>query len=335
MREHLVDNHSDGAYAVLRFTATCPAALKVLDVDYRLLFDVDPQHRGLLNLAAGDERRAGILSIDAPGQQFVLAALSPVQQFVDYLEEGVFHIWTGFDHLLFLLSLLLPAVLVRTPGPAPSWTPAASFGAAFRDALKVVTAFTVAHSITLSLAALGVISLPSRLVESAIAVSVILAALNNVRPVVHGGRWIVAFCFGLIHGFGFASVLADLGLPQSSLLQALIAFNLGVELGQLVIVAAFLPIAYASRQRRFSRSDSRRRLCRRCCDRDGVAARACAERGVDFRTRSVMTRIAVICCCPPLHAFMPAHSLILTSPCACSSAFRRAPASIFRYGSCA
>ena len=251
MREHLIDNHSDGAYAVLRFTATCPAALKVLNVDYRLLFDVDPQHRGLLNLAAGDERRAGILSIDAPGQQFVLAALSPVQQFVDYLEEGVFHILTGFDHLLFLLSLLLPAVLVRVRGPAPSWTPAASFGAAFRDALKVVTAFTVAHSITLSLAALGVISLPSRLVESAIAVSVILAALNNVRPVVHGGRWIVAFCFGLIHGFGFASVLADLGLPQSSLLQALIAFNLGVELGQLVIVAAFLPIAYASRQRRF------------------------------------------------------------------------------------
>jgi HupE/UreJ protein len=251
MREHLVDNHSDGAYAVLRFTATCPAALKVLGVDYRLLFDVDPQHRGLLNLAAGNERRAGILSIDAPGQQFVLEEFSPVQQFIDYLEEGVFHIWTGFDHMLFLLSLLLPAVLVRTRGPAPSWIPAASFGAAFRDTLKVVTAFTVAHSITLSLAALGVISLPSRLLESAIAVSVILAALNNVRPVAHGGRWIVAFCFGLIHGFGFASVLADLGLPQSSLLQALIAFNIGVELGQLVIVAAFLPIAYASRQRRF------------------------------------------------------------------------------------
>ena len=251
LREHLVDNHSDGAYAVLRFTVTCPASPKTLEVGYRLLFDVDPQHRGLLNLSAGDAHRAGILSVDAPVQRFVLSELSPAEQFADYLKEGVLHIWTGFDHTLFLLSLLLPAVLVRTRGPAPAWTPAASFRAAFWDVFKVVTSFTLAHSITLSLAALNVISLPSRLVESAIAASVVLAALNNVRPVVHDGRWIMAFCFGLIHGFGFASVLADLGLPQSSLLQALVAFNLGVELGQLVIVAAFLPIAYASRERRF------------------------------------------------------------------------------------
>ena len=118
---------------------------------------------------------------------------------------------------------------------------------------KVVTAFTVAHSITLSLAALGVISLPSRLTESAIAASVVLAALNNVHPVVYGGRWIIAFAFGLIHGFGFASVLTDLGLPQGSLLLALVAFNLGVELGQLAIVAVFLPVAYALRDTRLYR----------------------------------------------------------------------------------
>ena len=117
----------------------------------------------------------------------------------------------------------------------------------------MVTAFTLAHSITLSLAALGVISLPSRLVESAIAASVVLAALNNVYPLVYQGRWIVAFCFGLIHGFGFASVLADLGLPQGSLLLALVAFNIGVELGQLAIVASFLPIAYGLRCTRLYR----------------------------------------------------------------------------------
>jgi len=111
----------------------------------------------------------------------------------------------------------------------------------------------VAHSITLSLAALGVVSLPSRLVESAIAASVVLAALNNVRPVVYGGRWVLAFAFGLIHGFGFASVLTDLGLPQGSLLLALVAFNVGVEVGQLAIVAVFLPIAYALRDTRFYR----------------------------------------------------------------------------------
>ena len=87
-----------------------------------------------------------------------------------------------------------------------------------------------------------------RLVESAIAFSVVLAALNNIWPLVHGRRWLVAFGFGLIHGFGFASVLTDLGLPREALLLALVGFNLGVELGQLAIVAAFLPLAYALRR---------------------------------------------------------------------------------------
>jgi len=253
VREHLIDNHSDGAYSVLRFITTCPAASKTLEVGYRLFFDIDPQHRGLLNLSAQGASRAGILSVETPVQTFALGAPSRSEQFADYLKEGVLHIWTGFDHILFLLSLLLPAVLVRSTESGKAWVPAPNFKAAFIDVFKVVTAFTVAHSITLSLAALGVISLPSRLVESAIAVSVVLAALNNVCTVVYGGRWILAFCFGLIHGFGFASVLTDLGLPQESLLLALVAFNVGVELGQLAIVAVFLPIASALRDTRLYR----------------------------------------------------------------------------------
>jgi hypothetical protein len=117
--------------------------------------------------------------------------------------------------------------------------------------VRIVTSFTVAHSITLTLATLGVVSLPSRWIESAIALSVVLAALNNVFTVFHGRRWMVAFCFGLIHGFGFASVLADLGLPQGTLLLALVGFNLGVECGQLAIVAIFLPLAFWLRRTRF------------------------------------------------------------------------------------
>jgi hypothetical protein len=117
--------------------------------------------------------------------------------------------------------------------------------------LKIVTAFTLAHSITLSLATLGVFSLPSRWVESAIAASVVLAALNNLWPLFHGRRWAMAFAFGLIHGFGFASVLADLGLPQGTLALALVGFNVGVEIGQLAIVAAFLPLAFMLRDTRF------------------------------------------------------------------------------------
>ena len=250
----LVDEHSDGAYAVLRFTADCAAAPKALSVGYSLFFDLDPQHRGLIRLEHGGKTRAGIFTADTPEQSFTLGEFSKWEQFVDYGKEGVWHIWTGFDHVLFLLSLLLTAVLMRPRAvllrpraPPRRWQPADGFRASLIDVVKVVTAFTLAHSITLSLAALGVVSLPSRWVESAIALSVVLAALNNVWPVVYGKRWVIAFAFGLIHGFGFASVLSDLGLPRESLLVALAAFNLGVELGQLVIVGIFLPIAYQIR----------------------------------------------------------------------------------------
>lgn len=247
VRDLLVDHHSDGAYAVLRFAAACGAAPATLDVGYRLLFDLDPQHRGLLKLSARNVTRTAVFADDAPSRRFVLDEPSLIAQFAEYLKEGVLHIFAGFDHVLFLLSLLLPAVLVRSPLRGQRWAGAPSFRYALCDVFKVVTAFTVAHSITLSLAALELVSLPSRLVESAIAVSVVLAALNNVRPVIYGGRWVLAFVFGLVHGFGFASVLMDLGLPRESLLLVLVAFNAGVELGQLAIVTLFLPIAFALR----------------------------------------------------------------------------------------
>ncbi|HEY5800464.1 MAG TPA: HupE/UreJ family protein, partial [Burkholderiaceae bacterium] len=125
--------------------------------------------------------------------------------------------------------------------------------AAGLDVLKIVTAFTLAHSITLSLAALGFVSLPTRVVESAIAASVMLAAANNIWPLFQGRRAWAAFGFGLLHGFGFASVLRDLGLPQGALALSLAGFNVGVELGQLAIVAVFLPLAYAARTHSYYR----------------------------------------------------------------------------------
>ncbi len=241
--EQLVDDHSDGAYTVLKFTLSCNRAPAQLKLSYRLFADIDPQHRGLLRLRAQGQTRSAILGPQAPSQTFELKQVSWSAQFADYFGEGVWHIWIGFDHILFLLALLLPAVLLWR---APRWQAAGSFRDAFWDVVKIVTAFTVAHSITLSLATLGVVWLPSRLVESAIAASVLLAALNNVLPLFHGRRWMVAFGFGLIHGFGFASVLVELGLPQGTLALALalVAFNLGVEAGQLAIVAAFLPLAF-------------------------------------------------------------------------------------------
>jgi hypothetical protein len=246
----LVDDHTDGAYTVLEFSARCPSEPRSLALGYTLFKEIDPQHRGLLRLEVEGRTRTAVLGPQAPTQVFELGTSSRLGQFLDYGREGVGHIWVGYDHILFLLSLLLPAVLLWR---AAGWRPADSFGQAFIDVLRIVTAFTVAHSITLSLATLGLVAPPSRLVESAIALSVVLAALNNVWPLFHERRWMVAFCFGLIHGFGFASVLQDLGLPRESLVLALVGFNLGVEVGQLAIVAVFLPLAYAARRSAFYR----------------------------------------------------------------------------------
>ncbi|HEX6721064.1 MAG TPA: HupE/UreJ family protein [Burkholderiaceae bacterium] len=246
----MLENHTDGTYSVLPLAIACDPAAAHLGVAYTLFADIDPQHRGLLNLRAQGVSRSAVLDPQAPPQRFDLARANRWAQLADYLREGVWHIWIGFDHILFLLSLLLPAVMAWR---AMRWHPVDDFRAAFWDVFRIVTAFTVAHSITLSLAALHVISLPSRLVESAIAASVVVAALNNLKPLVRGRRWLVAFGFGLIHGFGFATVLAELGLPGDALVLALVGFNLGVEVGQLAIVALFLPLAYSLRRSRFYR----------------------------------------------------------------------------------
>ena len=246
--EQLIDNHTDGAYTVLRFSAACAGKIASLGVGYRLFAELDPQHKGLLKLVSEGATSTAIFSPENPRQALSLQAASKWRQFADYVKNGVWHIWIGFDHILFLLSLLLPAVLMqRLPAQEQS------FRAASIDVLKVVTAFTLAHSITLTLASLHVLSLPSRWVESAIALSVVVAALNNIFPIFRGRRPLAAFAFGLIHGFGFASVLADLGLPQGALALSLAGFNVGVELGQLAIVAVFLPLAFLSRKTWFYR----------------------------------------------------------------------------------
>jgi hypothetical protein len=244
--EELIDNHSDGAYVVLRFTSECTHKPKDLWLTYRLFFDIDPQHKGLLRLEIGGETRPAIFGPETARQVFTLSDHQLWRQFLDYLGAGMEHIWTGYDHILFLLSLLLPAVIFSDI--KASENRAEGFRIAFLDVLKIVTAFTLAHSITLALATLQIVSVPARISESAIALSVVLAALNNLYPVVRGRRWTVAFGFGLIHGFGFASVLTDLLLPERALALALAGFNLGVEVGQITIVVAFLPIAYVLRK---------------------------------------------------------------------------------------
>ena len=247
-----LDKHSDGTYAVLGLLARCESLATGLKGKYSLFFDVDPSHRGLVQWQGpgAPTSQALIFGTESAEQPLPLQAGSAWETLRQYIVEGVWHIWIGYDHILFLLALLLPAVLVRRDG---GWAGVDRLGGALRETVKVVTAFTLAHSITLSLAALQVVTLPSRLVESAIAASVIAAALSNLRRSGAGHRWVMAFAFGLIHGFGFASVLADLGLPQGALVLALVGFNVGVELGQLAIVAVFLPLAFSLRRTAFYR----------------------------------------------------------------------------------
>ena len=246
-----VDSHSDGAYAVFEYQLACPAAARSLEVEYRLFATTDPTHRGIARvvLPGGGPERTSVLDPAAPPRVFVLSESTRLDILREFVAEGIWHIWIGFDHILFLLALLLTSVLVPvlSAGRKVAWQGAPTLLSAALDMVKIVTAFTVAHSITLALAVFDLVSLPSRLVESVIAFTVLLAALNNIRPVLHGRRWMATFFFGLIHGFGFAGVLKDLGLPAGALGWSLFGFNMGVEIGQLAIVGVFFPLAYGMR----------------------------------------------------------------------------------------
>ncbi len=248
--DHLVDHHTDGAYAVLMLDGHCQASISNLDVSYSLLFDLDAQHRGLLRLERGAESTAVATAIfpkERATQRFDLNGASRWASLRGFISDGVRHIAIGYDHILFLIALLLPAVLRRRDR---RWVAVDSFRPAFWNVAAMVTAFTIAHSITLSLATLGVVNLPSRWVEAAIALSVLLTALDNVVAFLPRRRWLVAFAFGLLHGFGFASVLRDLALPRTELALSLFGFNVGVEIGQLILVVVLIPIAFLLRERR-------------------------------------------------------------------------------------
>ena len=236
-----VAKYPDGGYAVLNLAATGCRSDGSVRVTYAALFAVDPGHRGLLQLRRSDGTQSAVA---APGAAVVTFAadVSNGSTFVEFLREGVWHVWIGFDHVLFLLSLLLPCVLFAVQGRRDGLFDS------LRAIVGVVTAFTLGHSVTLGLAATGLVVLPPRLVESVIALSVALAALNNLYPVVTRRRWVLAAGFGLIHGFGFAGVLAELSADSSSLLVTLAGFNVGVELGQLAIVMVVMPIAWAIRR---------------------------------------------------------------------------------------
>jgi hypothetical protein len=237
-------------FARLDLAATCPGPITSLVVDYDLFFDLDAKHTGMIEVHARGETVRRELGAQASRFEWALAGAVPEStSALGFVAHGVDHIFGGYDHIAFLLGLLLVAALRRrsTSGEASGSESivARPHGDAITTVLKTVTAFTVAHSLTLIAAALGWIALPSRLVESAIAASIVYVAVENILVAEPRARWPLAFGFGLVHGLGFASVLAPL-LPPKDLIVPLLAFNVGVELGQLAVIACAWPLVRAA-----------------------------------------------------------------------------------------
>ena len=197
---------------------TCPTG-GALRYRLSLFRDVDPSAQHLVSLNIDGTTQEFALDKNTPEFALSRAAPSNFQVAGHFLAAGVEHIFLGYDHIAFLIAIIL-------------WS------SRLWPVVKAVTAFTIAHSITLSLAALDVVQIPGTIIEPAIAASIVYVAVENFTTREAGKRWRETFVFGLLHGFGFASALQELGLPKGKLITALAAFNGGVEIGQVVIVAA-------------------------------------------------------------------------------------------------
>jgi hypothetical protein len=273
-------NPGGGLGNFIQFNFSLPD-ITIVPEDLKVRYDIDYEkydnHTGLLiieyNWKAGIHNNESLPSLFFDSSNTAdtvnLAEGSLMTGFIGMVKQGIWHIWIGIDHILFLFALILPSVIRRNDhtvvtsdkifsAVAPAallnptkqyWVPVERFRPAFLYILKIITFFTISHTITLGLAASGIIALPSSLVESIIALSIAMAAYHNIQPIFKGKEWVIAFVFGLFHGFGFASVLSELRVGEYLGL-TLFGFNLGVELGQVVVIIALFPILFFLRKSR-------------------------------------------------------------------------------------
>jgi hypothetical protein len=239
--------HNDGLYVRQRFSAKALSAdAKFVVVRYQFFTQNDMLGRAFFKLNLRGEEISSVFDQSNAIQRFALGEGKRWSTMGLFTKEGAKHIWEGPDHLLFLLTLLLPGLMLIRPAGA---SVASGSTAAWKFALKVITAFTVAHSITLACSVLGWVSLPDRFIESMIALSIMVSAALNLQNRFTFSHWKLAFVFGLIHGMGFANGLKELGLSSLYFLEALFAFNLGVELGQLsAVVLVAVPLVLLARR---------------------------------------------------------------------------------------
>lgn len=197
------------------------------------LFPYDPRHKTFVNIYQGEElKRQGILDKDLLDLDYRLGSRQSVGAVIrQFILEGAHHIFIGPDHILFIVGLLL-------------------LGGSLKQLLKIVTAFTIAHSITLALATLNIVNPPARIIEPTIALSIVFVGVHSLTSKgKHDPRLLFAFCFGFIHGFGFANALREMDLPRYALGWSLFSFNIGVEIGQMCIVLAVSPLLALLRRR--------------------------------------------------------------------------------------
>ena len=233
---------SSGNFLALGFDAPIDT-IDIAALNYNFMFEYDAGHRAIATIVQDGRENVVVLT---KANRTINISGSGHSSFFEFIRQGIIHIWEGTDHILFVVALLIPAVIRRNGEKL-------HFREAFVRVVKVVTAFTLAHSLTLTLAAIGLVRLPGRIVESVIAFSVLLAAANNIMRIWDDRSWLLAFLFGLIHGFGFASVLAELDLGRTNFLGSILGFNAGVEVGQIAIVAVLFPIAFLMRESWFYR----------------------------------------------------------------------------------
>ena len=236
-----LDTILDMKYIFVPFSTNCILE-EITNINYSFYFSHDSDHKAILNVTKNEnDSDTHVFSEDT---QSINLVKTRNNSFINIVYEGVWHIWIGFDHIVFILTLLIGIMFARNAMVLEGYR------SQTKELIKVVTAFTIAHSITLGLAAYKIVNLPSQFVEASIAATLIIAALHNIRyllptktrDILSWSIWKMAFAFGLIHGFGFANVLTELQLSTANIAKTILAFNIGVELGQFVIVILFVTL---------------------------------------------------------------------------------------------
>lgn len=248
---------ADLAFAVIQYTAGSHDEIPTtLDIRFDPFFDEIPGRDGLLLINGGFElgefttAKETLVTVDGAGPRVEvdLGGDGRWDNFRSSIGLGINHIETGPDHILFVLALLVPSVLVYTN----RWEPVAGFRSGLWRVLKIATFFTIAHSITFTLAGMGWLPTPpAKLVEATIAISIAAAALHTLRPVLPNREWALSFIFGLFHGMGFASLVSDLDVSRSSQLISLLGRNVGIEIGQVVVILLLFPGLFLLRRTPF------------------------------------------------------------------------------------